>query len=160
MSTVSTIWTSPIVEMFDRSGPTGAPGWNNKGPWVAGTYRRRDAVTYDNKIWVALKKTTATPSTSVPNDWLMFYDFTALLAVVGVVPGSVSAKGLRRALVSQGKLDDVVMGLPADIADTARIHWDTAFPVAPNDALWTNIKATLAYSDAQMATLLALALVS
>lgn len=153
--------TSPISIVMVGGKLRGPAGLSPAPPWAAGTYAKRTFLTHNHKIWFALKQTALEPTTANSADWMMFYDFTQLLAVVGVVTGSVSAHGLRKALAQQGKYDDFLNatdGLSADPANTARIQWDTAFPVSPNDPLWTNIKAGLDYSNAQMATLMALAL--
>lgn len=48
-----------------------------RGVWVAGSYKKNQAVAHENQMWVAVGETTSTPGTD--STWVpMFYSLTGL----------------------------------------------------------------------------------
>lgn len=157
--------TQPISVVIIGGKLRGPAGLYPFAAWVEGTtYQKHSVLSHNNTVWLSLRVTEVEPSDAVPADWAEWIDgdalagLTALKEALGLVDGAVTHMQMQRALVSQNKLDDVLLNaIGPEGTDTASIHWHSRYPIVQGNALSNAIKTALSYSDADMTTLFTLA---
>ncbi|MCW0235290.1 MAG: hypothetical protein OJJ21_16950 [Ferrovibrio sp.] len=147
----------PTVIEVVKQGPAGPAIGDVRGPWAAGTYRRKSLVTHLGSLWLAQRDTSGVPGASA--DWLQLVapgnptpaaEAARDAALVAEAGAEAARSGAVVARVGAETARDVAM----DARDVALEARDDAFQAIVNPGVYydtlSELEADLAHPDGTM----------